>query len=262
MKRSDFLKKVGVGGVGLALLPQVYSCATKKENDRAKAAWEELRSHANPVFHYVYPKKGLSNVLLYGDSISIGYTPTVRKELEAKAAVFRIYQNGMSSNDFIAKMDKMEQTMFKPYLKGGWDFEWDVIHFNVGLHDLKYMGPDGLDKEDGKVVSEISKYKENLTAICEYLQRKFPNTKLIFATTTPVPENANGRFAGDAIKYNVAAREVLKNYPAISINDLYDYTLPHHEEWMVEPGNVHYNQLGRTKQGKRVAQVILEQLNQ
>lgn len=214
-----------------------------------------------PVFSYIHPKKGLPNVLLYGDSISIGYTNTVREELKGKASVFRIFNNGQSSHEFIPKMDKLERTMFEPYLKGGWDFEWDLIHFNVGLHDLKYMKGGELDKENGTVVSDVATYKENLHGICQFLQRKFPNTRLVFATTTPVPKNAKGRFAGDAKKYNAAALEVLKNYPSIVINDLYGFTLPNHARWMVKPGNVHYNALGKAEQGRKVAQVILEQLN-
>lgn len=260
MKRLDFIKKACAGGVGLALMPQLHSCGTKK--NIAETAWSGLRTNDGPIFSYVHPKKGIPNVLLYGDSISIGYTTAVREELAGKASVFRIFNNGMSSHDFIPKMDKLKQTMFMPYLKGGWDFEWDVIHFNVGLHDIKYMGNKGLDKENGKIISTVPTYKENLVAICEYLKDKFPNTKLIFASTTPVPENANGRYAGDAKKYNEAAMEVLKNYPSVVINDLYGYTQPNHQKWMIKPGDVHYNELGRTEQGKKVAEVILEQLNQ
>lgn len=243
----------------MVLLPQVYSCAANK--NRAKKAWEAIRAHDGPVFSYVHPKKGLPNVLLYGDSISIAYTTTVREELKGKASVFRIFNNGQSSHEFIPKMEKLEQTMFEPHLKGGWDFKWDLIHFNVGLHDLKYIKKGaGLDKKNGTIVSDIATYKENLHGICQYLQRKFPDTKLVFATTTPVPENAKGRFAGDAKKYNTAALEVLKNYPSIAINDLYGLTLPNHQEWMIRPGNVHYNDLGKKEQGKKVAQVIVEQL--
>lgn len=260
MKRLEFVKKACAGGVGLALLPQVYSCGANKKI--AETAWSGLRADDGPVFSYVHPKKGIPNILLYGDSISIGYTTTVREELVGKATVFRIFSNGISSHDFIPKMDKLEQTMFKPHLKGGWDFEWDLIHFNVGLHDIKYMSSKGMDKENGKIVSTVPIYKENLVDISEYLQDNFPNTKLIFATTTPVPENANGRYAGDAKKYNEAALEVLKNYPSVIINDLYGYTRPNHEKWMEKPGNVHYNELGTTEQGKKVAEVILEQLNQ
>ena len=80
--------------------------------------------------------------------------------------------------------------------------------------------------------------------------------KLVFATTTPVPEGANGRIAGDARRFNDAALEVLLDYPGIVVNDLYAFTKPHHEQWMSKPGNVHYNELGRSSQGKEVARVI------
>jgi hypothetical protein len=35
--------------------------------------------------------------------------------------------------------------MFHPYYDEGWDFEWDLIHFNVGLHNLKYIVDGKLD---------------------------------------------------------------------------------------------------------------------
>lgn len=259
MKRKEFIKTVSAGSAALWVLPSLTSCASHKK--KTAAVWETINNNG-PAFAYVHPKKGVPNVLLYGDSISIGYTATVRDELEGKASVFRIFNNGMSSNQLIAKMERLEKTMFTPHLPGGWNFEWDVIHFNVGLHDLKHMKNGQLDLENGKIVSSIPKYKENLREICEYLQEKFPKTKLIFATTTPVPENAKGRKAGDAKLYNEAALEVLKDFPSIKINDLYAYTLPHHQEWMIKPGDVHYNERGKTEQGKRVAHQILEQLNQ
>ena len=84
--------------------------------------------------------------------------------------------------------------------------------------------------------------------------------KLIFATTTPVPANAKGRFEGDSIVYNKAALDVLANYPDIVINDLYSFTKPHSEGWAQEPGNVHYKDVGFLAQGKEVAKIIAEQL--
>ena len=126
----------------------------------------------------------------------------------------------------------------------------------MGLHDLKYMAHGKLDKKNGKQVSSINSYKEKLDAVCQYLIKEFPKTKLIFATTTPVPEGAAGRIAGDSIKYNKAALEVLKNYPSIAINDLYTFTKPNFEDWCIEPGNVHYNETGKREQGKEVARII------
>ena len=145
------------------------------------------------------------------------------------------------------------------YLRKGWNFKWDLIHFNVGLHDLKYLRGKHLDK-NGEQVSSIGVYKENLEKICKYLKSNYPEAKLVFATTTPVPENAKGRYSGDSIKFNTAAREVLEQYPEIEINDLYAFTLPQRKAWAQEPGNVHYNELGSTEQGKEVARIIAENL--
>src|SRR6516225_9420353 len=76
-------------------------------------------------------RAGLPRVLLIGDSISIGYTQPVRDLLKDKANVHRIPANGGPTKNGIANIDK--------WLGDG---HWDVIHFNWGIHDLKFM-PDG-----------------------------------------------------------------------------------------------------------------------
>lgn len=266
MERRQFIKTAGLGAMSMAIVPHAFAgfWNKKSELETCKLAWEGLcgnigKTYKTDGFKYVHPQKRTPNVLLYGDSISIMYTSEVRKSLEGKATVVRLFKNGGSSHNFIPNMDKMEETMFQPNLDGGWNFKWDVIHFNVGLHDLKYLNGKHLNK-NGKQVSSIEEYKENLDGICMYLQKNNPKAKLIFATTTPVPENAKGRFKGDSIKFNKAAMDVLSNYPNILVNDLYTFTLPNHKEWEQEPGNVHYNQLGFTEQGKEVARVIRENL--
>lgn len=262
MKRREFVKYLGAASIYVG----VSSCAPtgvfrKGYNaEVCKSAWTKL-ANTGEAFEYVEPNKHLPNVLLYGDSISIGYTPTVRKLLSEKANVFRIYQNGQSSDKLISKIEKMKTTLFQPYLKEGWNFEWDVIHFNVGLHDLKYLKDGKLNKENGKQVNGIAKYKENLHGVCQYLIKEYPKAQLIFATTTAVPdEGAAGRFAGDSIKYNKAAIEVLVHYPQIEINDLYGFTKPNAAEWYIKPENVHYNYLGKKAQGEEVAKVIAKKL--
>ncbi|MCB4808925.1 SGNH/GDSL hydrolase family protein [Tamlana sp. 62-3] len=262
MHRRSFVKYLGATGICIS----ASSCASLNlfgdtyDEEVAREAWKNL-ANKEAAFAYVSPNKKLPNVFIYGDSISIGYTTTVRKELEGKANVFRFHKNGQSSNKFIPFVEKMKTTMFQPYLKGGWDFTWDVIHFNVGLHDLKYVKNGKLDLENGKQVNSIEKYKENLHEICKYLKKEYPKAKLIFATTTAVPEEgADGRVAGDSVKYNTAALEVLTNYPEIQINDLYAFTKPHEKEWYIKPHNVHYNELGKTAQGKEVAKIIAQNL--
>lgn len=266
MERRKFIKTASLGALSMAIVPSVFASFWNKKSqfDTCKLAWEGLcgnigKTYKTDGFKYVHPTKKIPNVLLYGDSVSIMYTSQVRKSLEGKATVIRLFKNGGSSHNFIPNMDKMNETMFQPNLEGGWKFKWDVIHFNVGLHDLKYLKGKNLSKK-GKQVSSTSLYKENLENICKYLKENYPKAKLIFATTTPVPENAKGRYKGDSIKFNKAAMDVLSKHPDILINDLYTFTFPHHEEWAQAPGNVHYNQLGFTEHGKEVARVISENL--
>ena len=146
--------------------------------------------------------------------------------------------------------------MFKPELEQGWDFEWDVIHFNVGLHDLKYVHNRKLDKVNGTQVSSLIDYEQNLRSIVEYLKSSYPKAKLIFATTTPVPEDEPGRMAGDAKRYNKVAINVMKDYKDIRINDLFRFSKPVIKEHATGPGNVHYAAEGSRLQGIEVASVI------
>jgi len=218
-------------------------------------AWESLlvgKSKRRAAFKFVENDPKLPNVLIYGDSISIGYTMDVQSELEGKANVYRIHCNGGDSASVIGKMKDMHATM-----EGHWDFDWDVIHFNVGLHDLKYLDEkNNLDLEKGKQVASTDTYKANLAAIITYFQELAPEATLIFATTTPVPENSAGRKDGDAVIYNAAALEVMKKHPEIQINDLYALTKPKLEEWWVAPGNVHFERTGQKAQGHAVAEKI------
>lgn len=265
MKRREFVEKFGLSSVFIGLPSFVFSAKHKKPNyKRCKRVWEKLcgtpRAYAQ-AFRYIHPENGRPNILLYGDSISMGYTETVRRELSERATVFRLFRNGRSSKDFIVNMEQQRKSMFSPYLENGWDFTWDLIHFNVGLHDLRYLSEGKPDKVNGNQNTPINTYKENLHKICKYLLSCYPDTKLIFATTTPVPEGEPGRVATDALKYNEVARVVLSEYPEIGINDLYSFTKPNFDSWVIKRGNVHYNTVGQTEQGKQVAQVIGNALN-
>lgn len=232
--------------------------------ESAEAAWYKLvgkRFSARPEFAYVENDPALPNVLIYGDSISIHYTQRVREQLNGKANVYRLFCNGGDSGTFVEKMTRMHAAMCDERLEDAWAFEWDVIQFNVGLHDLKYLLDGKLDKENGAQVSSIETYKKNLAGIAAYLQRLAPDAKLIFATTTPVAPEESGRISGDSVKFNTAAREVLSGYPEILINDLYAFTKPHHAAWQRAPDNVHYNEAGSNAQGDEAARVILQALS-
>ena len=81
--------------------------------------------------------RSLPNVLLIGDSISLGYHAEAVKQLSGEANVFRPNTNCGPSTRGLAEIDK-------------WigDRKWDVIHWNHGLHDLKYLGPNGENLAD------------------------------------------------------------------------------------------------------------------
>jgi hypothetical protein len=232
--------------------------------DPTKDAWTKLvgkKFENRPEFSFVENNPALPNLLIYGDSISIGYTRCVREKLKGKANVYRLHCNGGDSGSFITHMTKMHDVMRNKKLNRPWTFQWDIIHFNVGLHDLKYLSKGKLDKKNGKQVSSTDAYKKNLHAIVAYLKKLSPDAKLIFATTTPVPEGESGRIAGDAERYNAAAIVVLRKFPEITINNLFTFTKPNHSKWWTKPGNVHYNATGKDAQGAEVARIIIEAIS-
>lgn len=262
MQRRKALKILG--GAGMASLIPLKLFGEMRNvvnNPICVKAWKGLSKFTAQryQFRYVEPVKNLPKVFIYGDSISIGYTEYVRNSLEGVASVVRIHENGGASDSFITKMEKLRKAMFQPYLKEGWNFEWDLIHFNVGLHDLKYVVGSKLDKVNGKQVSSLKQYKDNLEKIVDYLKSTYPKAKLIFATTTTVPEGEPGRIAGDEIRYNEVAVKVMKKHK-IDINDLYTFSKPIIQRHAEGKGNVHYLPEGSRLQGIEVARIIAKEL--
>jgi len=263
MRRRGYLKLISTLGFASIIPIEKLETWLNEFCKPCKDAWERL-SRFNKIryqFRYIEPTPGLSKVFLYGDSISIGYTEYVRASLEGKADVMRLHVNGGSSDTFIKRMEAFRKTLFQPFLKDGWSFSWDVIHFNIGLHDLKYIYDGKLNKEVGEQVSSMQSYKENLGSIIKYLKRTHPAAKLIFATTTPVPEGEEGRVEGDAKRYNEVALEVLKDHKDILINDLYAFSRPVLKTYGVGYGNVHFKSEGSRLLGIEVAEVIAKTLN-
>ena len=263
MKRREHLKIIGLFGLGTLIPAQVLGKVFDNDCDACKEAWKNL-SKFNATryqFRYIEPTENLPKVFIYGDSISIGYTEYVRESLKGKADVMRLHVNGNSSNKFVENMETFREALFQPNLAEGWDFSWDVIHFNVGLHDLKYLDNGKLNKENGQQVSSLETYEENLENMIEYLKSTYPNAKLVFATTTPVPDGEPGRFKGDAIRYNEVALKVLENHKDVIVNDLYTFSIPVWESYGEGYGNVHYKAEGSRLQGIEVAEVIANTLN-
>jgi len=178
----------------------------------------------------------LPRVLIIGDSISIGYTDPVRELLHGKANVHRIAENGGPTSNGVKKIDQW---------LGGKDAKWNVIFFNFGLHDIK------IEKDTHQV--EPEQYEKNLREIVEKMKKT--GAKLIWASTTPVPETSSPpRRKGDEIKYNEIAAKVMADN-AVSIVDLYAAVLPKIEQLQLK-ANVHFSKEGYAFLGTKVAEGI------
>lgn len=224
----------------LVLLPALPALAADpRPAPKAKAP--------NAVLAPVADTPGLPRVLLIGDSISMGYTLPVRARLAGRANVHRPPVNCGDTARGVASLD-------------AWlgDGRWDVIHFNFGLHDLKYLDDRGqlAPPATGKQVHSPEQYAANLRRIAARLQRT--GAKLIFATTTPVPPGSQGRLPEDAARYNAVALRVLREH-GVAINDLHAFAAPRLAE-LQRPANVHFTDAGSGRLADEVATRIAAQL--
>jgi lysophospholipase L1-like esterase len=194
----------------------------------------------------------LPKILIIGDSISIGYTEPLKEILKGKAVIVHNPGNAGPSSKGLANLD-------------AWlgDTTWDVIHFNHGLHDLKYVddkGENATSKETGHMQVPVDQYAKNMEAIV--LRLKKTGAKLIFATTTPVPDNPAGplREPAQARIYNAAALKIMKKH-GVMVNDLYSFALPRLKE-LQKPNNVHFTDEGSKALAQQVARHIVMALGE
>ncbi|MBM4019334.1 MAG: SGNH/GDSL hydrolase family protein [Planctomycetes bacterium] len=224
-------------GAGEAPTADAGKPAPKAEAGKAKA------KRADPILAQVEDVPGLPRALLIGDSISMGYTLPVRELLKGKANVHRPQANCSSTVVGLENLDK-------------WlgERKWDVIHFNWGLHDLKYVDDKNnlADAAAGKQCVPLPEYEKNLRQLVERLKKT--GAKLIWCATTPVPEGAAGRVPGDEVKYNQAAARVMAE-AGVEINDLHAFAAPKLKD-IQQPKNVHFTADG----SKQLAQVVAERI--
>lgn len=224
------------GVAAIVLGAAVWNVAAE---DSAQPQAKKKQRPANPAFAPVKDDPQLPRVLLIGDSISIGYTVLVQKALAGKANVHRAPTNCGPTIRGLEQLDR--------WLGEG---KWDVIHFNWGLHDLKYI--------DGQHQVPLDEYEKNLRKLTERLQQT--GAKLIWCSTTPVPSKkvSPPRDPADVVNYNEAAARVMKDL-GVPTNDLYRFALPRLEK-IQRPGNVHFTPAGSNVLGREVARQIQRKL--
>lgn len=202
-------------------------------------AFAQQPAPPNPALQPIQDEPGLPRVLLIGDSISIGYTLPVRELLKGQANVHRIPENGGNTNNGTNKLTA--------WLGAG---KWEVIHFNWGLHDLRL--------NEGQVAVSLAQYEANLRTLVKQL--KATGAKLIWCSTTPVPEGELNppRKTTDVIAYNEVAARVMKENGIVT-NDLYAFASPLSRDIQL-PANVHYKPEGYTRLAAQVAATIKKAL--
>ena len=191
---------------------------------------EKVAGKSN-AWDFVADDPKLPRVLLIGDSVSRGYTQAVRQSLAGKANVHRAPENcGPTANG----LKKIEVWLG--------DGKWDVIHFNFGIHDR---------------ATPLADYTQRLEQLVARMQKT--GAKVIWATTTPIPDDAaKKQTAASIIERNQAAATVMKQHN-VAVDDLFTAITPQLAK-LQNPNDVHFNAAGYEFLGQQVGASILSVL--
>lgn len=183
------------------------------------------------AWDFVQDDPKLPRVLLIGDSVSRGYTQPTRAVLAGKANVHRAPANCGPTASGLKNLDV--------WLGAG---KWDVIHFNFGIHDRATPAAD---------------YVKRLEEIVARLEKT--GAKLIWASTTPIPDNpAQKQTAASIVEKNALAAEVMAKH-GIPTDDLFGAMTPRLKEFQ-PPLDVHFTGAGYDFLGAKVGESILSRL--
>ena len=191
---------------------------------------DRLAGRSN-AWDFVQDDPKLPRVLLIGDSVSRGYTQPTRVALAGKANVHRAPANCGPTASGLKNLEV--------WLGEG---KWDVIHFNFGIHDRGTPAAD---------------YVKRLEAIVARLEKT--GAKLIWASTTPIPDNpAQKQTAQSIVEKNALAAEVMKKH-GIPTDDLFAAMTPRLKEFQ-PPLDVHFTGAGYDFLGAKVGESVLERI--
>jgi len=187
------------------------------------------------AWDFVKDDPALPRVLLIGDSVSRGYTAAVRKALAGKANIHRAPANCGPTASGIKNIDAWLTDH-----PGG--EKWDVIHFNFGIHDRG---------------TPVADYTARLEQLVQRLKQT--GAKVIWASTTPIPDNPEHKqTAASIVERNTAAAEVMQKQ-GVAIDDLFGFITPRLAEAQL-PKDVHFNAQGYDMLGQKVAESVTDAL--
>lgn len=183
------------------------------------------------AWDFVRDDPAIPRVLLIGDSVSRGYTQAVRTELAGKANVHRAPANCGPTASGLKNLDAWLASS-----PGG--TKWDVIHFNFGIHDRN---------------TPVADYAARLERIVEQLEKT--GAKLVWATTTPIPDaSAQNQTAASIVERNAVAAAIMEKH-GVAIDDLFAFITPRLAEAQLT-NDVHFKAEGYDLLGRQVAESI------
>ena len=155
----------------------------------------------------------MKKVVLYGDSIRMGFEEYIKRSLAGVAEVYFPSDNCRFAEYLLRYAHVWKE-------KGEWPDDVDVVHWNVGLWDCLELF------EDGPLTS-YDYYREAIARIDRRLRLLYPKAKIIFATSTAVVEEEytpqQRRQNAVSERFNDEAIEALRASDT-AINDLYAIT--------------------------------------
>jgi lysophospholipase L1-like esterase len=178
----------------------------------------------------------LPRVMLIGDSITRSYYPAVEEKLKGKAYVSR-YTTSKAIGD------PALLTELAVFLKQN---RYAVVHFNIGMHGWAYT-------ED--------EYRQHWPALLSAIRESAPGARLIWASTTPVRKDREGKNAGprnDRIQARNAVARTLSDREKIPVDDLHALMSGHAD---MHTDDVHFSKEGSALMAEQVAREIAKLLN-
>ncbi len=180
------------------------------------------------------------NVLIIGDSISIGYTHGVRNKRKGVDRLPGFYirhnpGNAETSDHTIMHLDEW----LAPH-------QWNIIHWNNGIWDIHHYW--SKDFTEARTADTIATYRANMEFIANRLDKT--GAIVIIATTTPIP----GTPPEIEKRYNQVILDIAQEHGYI-VDDLYTLMLPY-PNLHPFPTSMHYVNEGYRLMGAQVAQTI------
>ncbi len=196
------------------------------------------------------PVKPLPKVVLIGDSIMGGYSPSVQRQLDGLAETKAFSRT--TSRYVLEHLDEVISA------------QPDVVHLNCGLWDLI------ISTNTGNAQVPLDEYKSNLEKIFQRLLQE-THAQVIWTTTTPVNEqkqvNPRPKGYGRIVRreaevklYNRKSVKVAKRF-GLKYDDLFGVMTRAGRDEHLKDDGVHYNEVGNELLGQAVAKVIRSSLN-